>query len=298
MRIAIIMMMGAMMVMPLGAWPANAAEGGPVDELQDQDIEVLLSTMNEVLEENRKMRGDLEQNNENIEKLRTENDILRSELKRIKTSNTAGDRQLKLRAHELEQELKKRDEITTGLKQENDLLSENIDYLESRMYSVEEQKDQLQKLLNTSILESEREDYLKMIDNAQTVARQSVAEIRRIKSENENVRAQMGENYFRLGNMLFDAKDYENAVVNYRKSLEYDRSNYWAHFNLGVIFDYYMHDDAAGIYHYNEYLKIKPLDKEANRIRERVLEMELKKNMIPGNPLKENFYANYTKKPR
>lgn len=275
--------------------PAAAQSTKPAGE---QDVEVLLKTMNEVLEENRKIREQMTSNEDALQKMARENDLLRSQVRRMKREQEESGGRDKARAEELEKSTKELDARLSDLSAENQKLTEIKAYHEQRIPELEAETVKLKKLLDQSILEQERVEYLGLIENAQQMADRSFDELKTTKNKMETLNKDFGEAYYKLGNMLFDMKDFENAVISYRKALEADPSDPWVHHNLGIIYDYYIHDDKQAIYHYRQYLQYQQVGDEVNKIRERVLDMELKKNMIPDEPLKKDFFEAYNKKPR
>lgn len=265
---------------------------------QEQDVEVLLKTMNEVLEENRKIREQMTSNEDSLQKMARENDLLRSQVRRMKKEQEEIGGKDKERADALEHDVKDMEVRLAALTEENQKLAETKNYHEAKIPELEAESERLKKLLDQAILEEERVDYLNLIENAQGMADRSFDELKVTKNKMETLNRDFGDAYYKLGNMLFDMKDFENAVASYRKALEAYPADPWVHHNLGIIYDYYIHDDKQALYHYRQYLKHQPLDQEAHKIRERVLDMELKKNMIPEEPLKKDFFETYIKNPR
>ncbi|MBU3760036.1 MAG: tetratricopeptide repeat protein [Candidatus Omnitrophica bacterium] len=265
---------------------------------QDQDVEVLLKTMNEVLEENRRIKDQSKSHEDAMQKMARENDLLRSQARRMKKElEDAGGRDKAL-ARELEvktQELSKRAE---ELMQENKKLGELRDHYEKRIPELEAEGERMKKMLDSAILEEERSEYLKLIESAQEMADRSFEELKAVKKQLLTLNDASGEAYYKLGNMLFDMKDMENAAASYRKALEVNPDDPWVHHNLGIIYDYYIHNDKQAIYHYRQYLRAQDPGAEANKIRERILDLQLKKNMIPSEPLQKDFFEAYTKEPR
>lgn len=281
------------------AAPAQTAPAAPQSVGQEQqDVEVLLKTMNEVLEENRKIRAQMTSNEDSLQKMARENDLLRSQVRRMKREYEDAGGEDKDRAEALEKSVKEMEGKLAALAEDNQKLTETKAFHEQRIPELEGETERLKHLLDSAILEEERVDYLNLIENAQEMADRSFEELKTTKKKMEVVNRDFGEAYYKLGNMLFDMKDFENAVASYRKALEAYPADPWVHHNLGIIYDYYIHDDKQAIYHYRQYLQHQPLDQEANKIRERILDMELKKNMIPEEPLKKDFYETYIKNPR
>lgn len=277
---------------------AQTAPAAPQSVNQEQDVEVLLKTMNEVLEENRKIRAQMASNEDSLQKMARENDLLRSQVRRMKKEYEDAGGKDKDRAEALEKNVKEMEGKLASLVEENQKLADTKTFHEQRIPELENETDRLKKMLDSAILEEERVDYLNLIENAQEMADRSFEELKTTKKKMEVLNRDFGDAYYKLGNMLFDMKDFENAVISYRKALEAYPADPWVHHNLGIIYDYYIHDDKQALYHYRQYLQHQPLEQEALKIRERVLDIELKKNMMPEQPLKKDFFEAYTKSPR
>ncbi len=296
-KTACVFLLSVTVVFPLDVY-AQTAPGAPQSVGQEQDVEVLLKTMNEVLEENRKIRAQMTSNEDSLQKMARENDLLRSQVRRMKKEYEDAGGKDKDRAEALEKSVKEMESKLSALVDENQKLVDTKAFHEQRIPELESETDRLKQMLDSAILEEERVDYLNLIENAQEMADRSFEELKTTKKKMEVLNRDFGDAYYKLGNMLFDMKDFENAVISYRKALEAYPADPWVHHNLGIIYDYYIHDDKQAIYHYRLYLQHQPLDQEAHKIRERILDMELKKNVMPDQPLKKDFFESYTKQPR
>jgi tetratricopeptide (TPR) repeat protein len=274
------------------AQPAKAPAQG------EQNVEVLLNTMNEVLEENRRIREELSSNGDALKKMATENNALRSQLRKMKRQEETSTGADKNKIKDLQASIAQLETNMSKLSEENTKLQELKSYQENKIPELEKETTQLRTLLDSAILEGERTEYLNLIQNAQDMASRSFEELSVSKSHMLKLEDETANAQYKLGNMLYDMKDFKNAIISYEKALEARPNDAWVHHNLGVIYDYYIHDDLKALYHYKQYLQFKPYQEEANAIRERILDMELKKNMVPGNPLKEDFRDEYTKVPR
>jgi tetratricopeptide (TPR) repeat protein len=287
------------LVTPSFSWAQVQSIPSSVGQVKDeQDVETLLNTMNEVLEENRKMRKEIETAEEELSKYSRENGGLKTQLNRLQRKFREADTSEKSRLVDAEKAVKKLEKELQEMRLQNEELSALKKYHEEKMPELIQESGKLKQLLETAVLEGEREEYLTLIENAQAMAQQSYRELSATKMQMKDLEAATADAHYKLGNVLFDMKDFENAIQSYELALQSRPNDAWVHHNLGIIYDYYIHDDKRAAYHFNEYLRLKPVTEEALEIRERLLEMELKKNMIPDGPMSEDFYANYVKEVR
>jgi len=277
---------------------AQAPAQAPAGPEGEQNVEVLLNTMNEVLEENRKIRDQLANNEDALQKMARENNALRGQVRQLKAAHEEAGQQDLEKMKRMEGSIADLKQTITVMSKENDQLTEIKNYHEQRMPELERESRELKALLDSAILEGERGEYLALIQNAQNMTLKSLEELKADKAQSLTLQEEMSAAHYKLGNMLYDMKDFKNALISYEKALESNPNDPWVHHNMGVIYDYYIHDLKKALFHYKQYLQYKPYDEQANEIRERILEMELKKNMIPEEPLSQEFYKTEVKVPR
>jgi len=78
------------------------------------------------------------------------------------------------------------------------------------------------------------------------------------------------EPHFVLGKGRVNAMDYQGAIEAFEQSLEANPQSAAAHFELGWLYDEKVPDPAAAIYHYGQYLKLRPDADNAEVIRQRI----------------------------
>ena len=78
------------------------------------------------------------------------------------------------------------------------------------------------------------------------------------------------EPHFVLGKGRVNAMDYQGAVDAFEQSLETNPHSTAAHFELGWLYDEKVPDPAAAIYHYGQYLKLRPNADNAEVIQQRI----------------------------
>lgn len=91
------------------------------------------------------------------------------------------------------------------------------------------------------------------------------------------------EPHFQRGRERVNAMDYGGAIESFEKALEVNPHSGAAHFELGWLFANKQSDPAAGIYHYERYLKLRPRAENADTIRQHILglKQELAKAVLP-----------------
>jgi tetratricopeptide (TPR) repeat protein len=79
------------------------------------------------------------------------------------------------------------------------------------------------------------------------------------------------EPHFLAGKSRVNAMDYKGAIESFQKALELNPRSAAAHFELAWLFDQKEAEPAAAIYHYGNYLKLRPNADNADTVRTRIL---------------------------
>lgn len=79
------------------------------------------------------------------------------------------------------------------------------------------------------------------------------------------------EPHFLAGKSRVNAMDYRGAIESFEKALEANPRSAAAHFELGILFEKQETDPAAAIYHYGEYLKLRPKAENAEIVKQHVM---------------------------
>jgi tetratricopeptide (TPR) repeat protein len=82
------------------------------------------------------------------------------------------------------------------------------------------------------------------------------------------------ESHFLLGRSLVSAMDYEGAMESFEKALEVNPRSGAAHFELGCLLEKRDADPAAAIYHYQQYLKLRPKADNAETVNQHILALK------------------------
>ena len=92
------------------------------------------------------------------------------------------------------------------------------------------------------------------------------------------------ESHFLLGRSRASAMDYQGAVESFEKALEMNPKSASAHLELACLFDGREADSATAIYHYQQYLKLRPKAENAEFVNQHILALkqELAKTVSLG----------------
>jgi LysM repeat protein len=94
------------------------------------------------------------------------------------------------------------------------------------------------------------------------------------------------EPHFLTAKSRASAMDYKGAVEEYEKAVEVNPHSGSAHFELGLLYEQRVSDPAAAIYHYNQYLQLRPTASNVDRVKERIVgcKQELARTVSLGPP--------------
>ncbi len=79
------------------------------------------------------------------------------------------------------------------------------------------------------------------------------------------------EPHFLAGKNHVNAMDYKGAIESFEKALEVNPQSGLAHFELGWLYDQKEGEPAAAIYHYEQFLKLRPNADNTEMVRTRIL---------------------------
>jgi tetratricopeptide (TPR) repeat protein len=82
------------------------------------------------------------------------------------------------------------------------------------------------------------------------------------------------ESHFLLGRSRASAMDYQGAIESFAKALEVNPTSGAAHFELACLFEKREADPAAAIYHYQQYLKLRPKAENAETVNQHILALK------------------------
>src|SRR5215471_899240 len=79
------------------------------------------------------------------------------------------------------------------------------------------------------------------------------------------------EPHFLAGKTHFNDMDFRGAIGSYEKALEVNPRSGAAHFELAVIFEKREPDPAAAIYHFEQYLRLRPTADNADVVKQHIM---------------------------
>ncbi len=255
------------------------------------DADALLKTVNETLKENRDVRKNLGTVQDAFERLTIENNVLKS---RIRTAEGRAEEKERAK-NEAGDEIKRRQEQIEALRKKND---EQLGTLEEQSRKMEQSKADIGKLkdkLGEAILESERDAFNAKLEALHRQSEDAVRELAKANYQTTQLQEELGESYYRMGNILFAQRNFEPAAGYYKKALHFNPQLSYAHYNLAIIYDYYLSDNPSALDHYRQYMEMGPDESDSQKIRERMLELKLLKNVVPKMPLKLDFNETHKK---
>lgn len=91
------------------------------------------------------------------------------------------------------------------------------------------------------------------------------------------------ESHFLAGRSCLNSMDYQGAVEAFEKALEVNPHSASAHFELACLFDQKESDPAAAIYHYEQFLKLRPNYENAETLKQRIntCKSDLARTVLP-----------------
>lgn len=263
--------------------PAAAPEGG------DTNVQALLTTLNEALEENRKIRESFKNLQQSLEEKTIENKRLNGQIQDLEALSIQGSKQLTDKVVQLQSKLKETSDAVKASEGDKKAFEGEKQKILDEIESLRDENKKVSHLLKTSVLKEEKERLLKLIGKNEEANAKAVKTLAQKNSENERLKEELDSTYYNLGNTLFKMRDYEGAVAQYTKSIEWNPNNAWAHHNLAVIYDYYLGKEDLAILHYQRYLDYASPREEVHEIRRRILDLSMIKKVTPSTPLQIDF---------
>lgn len=263
--------------------------GGLLDSKADIGMETIVITLNKTLEENKKLQSETEKLQMQFQKLAMENNVLKAQIIELNEGRyRLRDEERKLRK-DAEQKASDLERVIGELKQEKEVFLRVSDETEKKIAAVSAENKKLKELISVMSPEGEKTAYDKLVEHLGEGNEPMGSSGDGGEKVSKQVEVELGALYYSLGNMLLEEGDYKGAEGKYKKALELNPKDSWAHYNLGVLFDFYLNNDPEAVVHYKEYLRLAPDAEDANKIRERLSEMDLMTYVIPAQPIKKDF---------
>ena len=264
----------------------NTGSYGPVDP---QNTEKLLYTLNETLQENRKIRQSMRDLQTAFEKVTIEKSDIADQMRKVEQMAIQRNREIGKKSEDLSVQLSGSKQEIEKLQAENKgAAGKNLE-LETKLEALDAENTKLQGLLKTAILDSERDQIVERMKQNDQAVQEAIHQVSSLDGENIALKGQLIQSYFDLGNMLYDLGRFEEAAVQYLNVLAWDPNHAWAHHNLAVIYDYHLHKVHTAMVHYRAYMHLKLASEDAAEARMRLWDLEQLVKVEPEQPLKEDF---------
>lgn len=251
--------------------------------------DVVLNTLNETLKENRDLRTKMTQYEDTVRKLTLDQGALVSQLRRLSAEKEQWSRKVEEEVEDAKSEARKLEEELKQLEEDRLEVERVRVEAEDRVLAIQEENGKLRALLDQAILESERDQYQQLISEAHKKGEEAAERLSDVVHENEAMKGELLHLYYDVGKSLYEAREYRRAAAQYEKALKLDPNDSYLHYNLGLIYDYYLKDNRKAARHYRKYLALTPVEEEAKEIRERLLQLELSRQIIPRQPLRFEY---------
>gem|GEM_PF-2857834 len=254
----------------------------------DIGMETIVITLNKTLEENKKLLNETEKMQRQFQKMAMENNVLKAQIIELNQGRyQLRDDERKVR-EEAERKISELDRKMNDLEAERKALIQSGEEIEKKMALASAENEKLKQLVETLVPGEEKVAYDNLVERLGGRGEASDTEAGDEKVS-KLVEVELGALYYSLGNMLFESGDYKGAEVKYKKALELNPKDSWAHYNLGIIFDFYLNNDPEAVVHYKEYIRLAPDAEDANKIRERLSDINLLGSVVPSQPIKADF---------
>jgi tetratricopeptide (TPR) repeat protein len=267
--------------------PATVGGEKKEDSAKAANLEVIMTTMNETLAENKSLLEEMSRLRDAFRLLVVENNFLRAELRTRAEVRPADIESMQRVTHALKTELDRLRAKVQKIARARRAVVVRRKEAEQAMLQLRSENASLKEWVDVLLPERDKVKYMRAPKEAEKTA----AEVRPVPTGKieETIQQELASLYYSLGNLLFQERDYPNAAGKYQKAIELNPDDAWAHYNLGVLYDYYLPDRKAALYHYAKYLQAKPADEPGHEIEERMLEIQLTKELIPKHPLQADY---------
>ena len=292
---------------PLPVFAAGKTEDKPagkptpqvnVPDLPDgQNTEKLLYTLNETLQENRRIRQSMRDLQSAFEKVTLEKSDIAEQMKKVEQMAIQRNNEVGKKNEDLGAQLERSKKEMEKLQATSSASIEQKLEVEKKLGEISAENERMQELLKNAILTPERDRIVEQMKQNNEAVQKTVLQITSLDGENIALKQRLIQAYFDLGNLFYDLGRYEDAVGQYMHVLEWDPYHAWAHHNLAVIYDFHLRDIPQAREHYQKYLRLKLPSEEAEEARMRLWDLTQLTKVTPDQPLREDF-EKYQKMPQ
>lgn len=275
--------------------PGFSTGDSPVSA-EGQDVDKLLYTLNETLQENRKIRQSMRDLQTAFEKVTLEKSDVMGQMRKVEQLAIQKSNETSRRIKELTDQLgATKKDLETMQADYRNLLDEKNN-LEKDLDGLRSDKKKTEELLAQSILTEERDQIVERMKINEEAVEKALMSEATVNKENLDLKAKLIQAHFELGNLFYDLGRYQEAKTQYDYVLQWDPDHAKAHHNLAVIYDYAFHQLPEAKDHYQRYMNLKSPSEEAHEVRMRLWDIAQLTKVLPEEPLKQDF-KRYRKMP-
>lgn len=144
--------------------------------------------------------------------------------------------------------------------------------------------------LETNILEQENRELRIKVAGLREGLDKAVGELAGLARQKESLARDSAAAHFNQGVLLFKMRRYKEAGDEFNRTVALDPANSDAYYNLGVICDEYLNDDAAAIANYDKFIQFAPKNDPAkatqvNKVTARKVQAQLRNKSKIDSPI-------------
>ena len=204
--------------------------------------------------------------------------------------------------------MKEKDELTEGMEKirtTNRMYSQEIQKLEKNVEELQGDRETLNQRLNqftdVTLKEESFDDRGEMVLASSETAKPSetdedvkaretktldlLSRIDAFTEQDEQLRTDSAKAHYNMGNIYFQKGEYEIASREYYQAVTLMPNDPDAHYNLALVSGDHLKDYQTALKHYQMYLYLSPQAKDAQAVREKIIESQLFLQNIVDSPL-------------
>ena len=166
------------------------------------NIDSVMKTLDETLKENRQLYTQVEAMQNLIQNLTKEGNIIKSQLRKFEKDSEKEKFDGEKKVDELQQQLESSKDDLQTIETEYDILETQYLNVSSERDDTIEINEKLKDTLGKTILDSEKESYVKMFEEAREATNSAIRDISRAELAKEEMRAELAIVHFKMGNFF------------------------------------------------------------------------------------------------
>ena len=144
--------------------------------------------------------------------------------------------------------------------------------------------------------EAERNNLLGAVREMEGRLGQAPERFKSMAQENQMLIKETSEMHYNMGVYFTEKKQYDQAINEYERALEFNPENAKVHYNLGYLYSEGFKNHEQAVYHFKEYLKIEPQSPLSEQLRSYILARETQKFDLSGSSWEEKSVEPFKKK--